>query len=161
MSTNARAGRAAILAALLLAAGVLAGCDGGDAARAAQGERLYDGRSPLAGRIHGHAQPLPPVALACTNCHGGAQARPAAEVRVARAAAAGPELDRTSLTSVQPRRGGPATRFELATFCRLLRTGEDPAHVLLPRVMPRYEISDEQCAALWSHLIRAPRDRSA
>ncbi len=66
----------------------------------------------------------------------------------------GPQLDRERLTASISRRGGPPSRFDRATFCRMLRTGEDPASVLLPKVMPRYELTDEQCAALWHHLTR-------
>jgi len=61
-------------------------------------------------------------------------------------------LSRHSLASLQPRRGGPPSRFDDSSLCRLLRTGVDPAHVVIQRSMPRYELSDADCRALWAHL---------
>jgi hypothetical protein len=52
-----------------------------------------------------------------------------------------------------PRRGGPPSAFDRDTFCRLLRTGVDPAWVVVDVSMPRYALSDEQCHALWTHLL--------
>lgn len=54
-------------------------------------------------------------------------------------------------------RGGPPVAYEAATFCRTLRTGVDPAHVVLPRAMPRFEVDDVQCAALWDYLTQEVR----
>jgi hypothetical protein len=63
-------------------------------------------------------------------------------------------LDNGDLTRLLARRGGPPSRFDAAAFCRLLRTGEDPAGVLLPKAMPRYELDDAQCGQLWRFLAR-------
>lgn len=144
----------AVLAGAWVALGAI------DARReAAQGARAFDGRSPLVGRIDGHAAPLPAAALACANCHL-PSARPAgASGPTVGAGAAtarfGPVLDRAGLTAPVARRGGPPSRFDERAFCRLLRTGEDPAGVLLPRTMPRYEIDDDDCRRLWRHVTRA------
>jgi hypothetical protein len=125
---------------------------------AAQGARAFDGRSPLVGRIEGHSAPLPGAALACANCHL-PSARPAGASDTAgptgQAASFAPVLDRASLTSRVARRGGPPSRFDERSFCRLLRTGEDPAGVLLPRAMPRYSIDDDDCRRLWRYVTRA------
>ena len=53
-----------------------------------------------------------------------------------------------------PRRNGPPSRFDEASFCRLLRTGVDPADIVVPRAMPRYAIDDTDCRALWAYLSR-------
>ena len=41
---------------------------------------------------------------------------------------------------------------DLTSFCRLLRTGVDPAYVIIDRVMPTYDVSDAACASLWQYL---------
>ncbi|NML16567.1 c-type cytochrome [Azohydromonas caseinilytica] len=109
----------------------------------ARGQRLFQGEEPLAARIAGQDFALPAGASRCGNCHGGAAAQ-----RIA------PLLTTVSLTSATSRRGGPPSRYDAASFCRLLRSGVDPAHVIVPRTMPRYELSDADCADLWSHLSR-------
>lgn len=117
-------------AALLL----LTGADRHDA-----GAAVADGRVPLAARIAGHAQVLPPAAARCGNCHAGTQA-------------IGGPLDAAHLARPVARRGGPPSRYDADALCRLLRTGIDPAWVMVDRAMPRFEISDVQCRALWDHL---------
>jgi hypothetical protein len=132
---DARAGGAAH-------AGAPAGSDA-----AARGRSLFDGAAALHGTIAGHARELPPPGARCINCHG-AGAQPAAQP----AAAFGPALTRGQLTQALPRRGGPPSHYDEATFCRLLRTGVDPAYVLITRSMPRYALPDEDCRALWAYL---------
>ncbi len=53
------------------------------------------------------------------------------------------------------RRGGPPSLFSQASFCRMLRTGVDPAYIVITRRMPRYTLSDEQCLGLWHYLMEA------
>lgn len=105
----------------------------------AAGGQLFDGRRPLVARIAGHELALPAQAWRCANCHAGAQA-------------IGGTLDRARLVAAQARRGGPSSRYDLPAFCRLLRTGVDPAWILIDRTMPRFEIDDLQCKQLWTHL---------
>lgn len=105
------------------------------------GAALYDGRLPLAARIAGHEDMLPPLAARCANCHEGGVG-----------ATYAPALTAASLREARPRRGGPPSTFDGDGFCRLLRTGIDPAWVQIPRAMPRYEITDEDCRALWAHV---------
>ena len=122
------------------------------------GRQIYRGEVALPGTIQGHAQPLPPLAARCTNCHSRESV-----ARVAALSASGlapgpaavsfaPLLTRDRLLTPMARRGGPPSRYDTASFCRLLRTGIDPAYVLIPRQMPRYELSDAQCAALFGYL---------
>lgn len=103
----------------------------------ATGAALYGGVVPLVARLEGHAQPLPPQATRCLNCHDGAQAT-------------GPALVAATLTQALPRRGGPPSRYDAARLCQALRRGVDPALVTLARAMPRYELADGECAALWA-----------
>jgi len=113
------------------------------------GRQLYLGEVALSGTISGHAQPLPPIATRCTNCH----SRDSAAQAASGAASFAPLLTRDRLLGPVARRGGPPSRYDEAAFCRLLRTGIDPAIMLIPRQMPRYAIDDAQCKALWTWLI--------
>ncbi|MEJ1162334.1 hypothetical protein V9K97_01450 [Variovorax sp. CCNWLW186] len=115
----------------------------------ARGARLFDGTEPLAGTLSGHSVPLPGAATRCIQCHAGPGKSTAAVHGFA------PPLDRRQLREVLPRRGGPPVAYERASFCRTLRTGIDPAHVALPRAMPRFDADEGQCAALWDYLTQA------
>lgn len=115
---------------------------------ARRGAQLFDGQEPLKGAIVGHDDALPAFASKCVNCHD-----PAASEK----ANYGSKLTRAALLEAVARRGGPPSRYEIGSFCRLLRTGIDPAHIIILRAMPRYEIDDAQCLALWNYLI-LPRD---
>lgn len=110
---------------------------------------LHDGAAVLRGRLAGHPHDLPPEATRCINCHatGTAAGRPAT-------AAFGPSLAAATLTRAMPRRGGPPSRYDAVSFCRLLRQGIDPAWVMVDATMPRYDISDAHCQALWARLAR-------
>lgn len=114
----------------------------------ARGAALFAGEAPLAARLFGHEGTLPAVATRCRNCH-----EPAAAP--AGPAGSGPYagvLTAASLTTPRPRRGGPPSRFDAAALCALLRTGTDPAHVMIATTMPRYDVSDAQCHDLWAYL---------
>jgi len=128
----------ALCASAALAAWVL------QARRVEEGRALYAGERALPGRIVGHDLDLPVQASRCVNCHGSA----ATPVEVF-----APRLDGGDLMRLQPRRGGPPSRYDAAALCTLLRTGVDPAHVVIPRTMPRYRASDADCEALWAHLV--------
>ncbi|RZM00732.1 MAG: hypothetical protein EOP73_15405 [Variovorax sp.] len=101
----------------------------------------------LRGRLAGHPDDLPPAATRCVNCHaiGEAPGRPAT-------ATFGPLLGPATLAWALPRRGGPPSRYDAASLCRLLREGIDPAWVMVDAAMPRYAVSDAQCEALWARL---------
>ncbi|HVV16896.1 MAG TPA: hypothetical protein VHH90_06795 [Polyangia bacterium] len=144
------------LAAVALAAAV---CSGTASARApvtaARGRALYTGREPLAGRVRDHRSDLPAAVVVCRGCHGAGVAAPGA----APAPAPAPAIDRALLLEPRPRRGGPPSAYDLPAFCRLLRTGVDPAYVLVAREMPVFDLDDAQCESLWRFVTGAARGR--
>jgi hypothetical protein len=109
-----------------------------------QGQSLFTGRQPLVAKIRGHQHGMPPEVVVCANCH------------TRRSSDAGPPaapiIDRNSLREQRQRRGGPPSAYDVSSFCTLLRTGVDPAHVLVDRVMPVYDSSDAVCSSLWEYL---------
>lgn len=116
-----------------------------DSQGASEGAALFNGSAPLIGRVAGDTDVLPAVASRCVNCHG----------RATKAIAGGTyasPLDAAWLMTPRVRHGGPATLYDEAAFCTLLRTGVDPAQVLIPPVMPRYDATNAQCASLWTFL---------
>jgi hypothetical protein len=112
---------------------------------AARGDALYRGHEPLRGSIRGHDDLLPPETIICANCH---NANPAARL----SARPAPQLDAALLLQMRQRHGGPPSRYDRESFCRLLRNGSDPAYVLIAREMPAYDVTDEQCSSLWIFL---------
>jgi protein SCO1/2 len=91
-------------------------------------------------------EPVDASATACANCHG-------ADFRGGREGATiVPPLTRHALLSSLPRRGGPPSAYDEASFCVSLRTGADPAGVAFSNVMPRYNFDAASCAALWARL---------
>lgn len=114
------------------------------AAARARGQALYEGRTPLAGRVVGHDEDLPAIASRCTNCH---EAAPRSGVYAAR-------LERSTLALPRTRRGGPPNVYDAARLCALLREGTDPGHVIISTTMPRYAAGDAQCDDLWAFLSR-------
>ncbi len=114
------------------------------------GERLYRGTASLTGNIAGHTTAMPASVLACTNCHVGGSGNAGSDSQAA------PDLRGGWLSTVRSRRNGPAARYTQITFCRTLRTGIDPVYIILPVQMPRFAISDADCAALWTYLNATP-----
>jgi hypothetical protein len=110
------------------------------------GQRMFSGEMPLQGTIFGHDRPSPAELVSCANCHMAGSPPASGE-------AFGPRLDRSTLTEARSRRGGPPSHFSATSFCRLLRTGVDPAYIVITRQMPRYELSDDQCLYLWQYLV--------
>lgn len=117
-----------------------------------RGRRLFNGELPLPGRVTGHTADLPPQASRCSNCHGAGTAPPAQGVASAPTASFGPTLNADALTRDLARRGGPPSRYNEAALCKLLSTGIDPAYIIIPRSMPRYDVVPADCAALWAYL---------
>jgi hypothetical protein len=111
------------------------------------GRALFFGETQLHGIIQGHERPLPPELVRCANCHLPDSRSTSGVSNPA------PRLDRSRLTEFRRRRGGPPSQFSPASFCRLLRSGIDPAYILITRQMPRYTIEDDQCLELWQYLI--------
>jgi len=148
---NAPVSTAALLAALSCGTAPAFAAGTADIAR---GQALFNGAAPLRGTIHGHQSALPAHAARCVNCH--APGSSSANVPPGSAAPANtsfaPLLTAAYLTGPVARRGGPPSRYDEAAFCRALRTGIDPAYVIVSRSMPRYALSDADCGALWQHL---------
>ena len=144
--------------ALTLAAAVSAGVaspgrsDPAQTDSVARGARLFEGAEPLSATLSGHSAPLPAAATRCLHCHAGPAKSSAAPSDL------GPPLDRRRLQEVRARRGGPPFAYDKASFCTTLRTGIDPAHIVLPRSMPRYGVNDAQCGALWDYLTQGPAE---
>jgi hypothetical protein len=107
---------------------------------------MFTGRQPLVAKIRGHQHGMPAEVVVCANCHtrSGSDAGPPAA----------PIIDRHLLREQRQRRGGPPSAYDVSSFCRLLRTGVDPAHVLVDRVMPTYDLSDGACSSLWEYLAK-------
>jgi hypothetical protein len=112
----------------------------------AAGCRMFFGETPLQGAIVEHGRPLPPEVVVCANCH-------LEDTRSISGGSGAPFLSRSMLTEPLRRRGGPPSQFSAASFCRLLRTGVDPAYIVISRKMPRYVLDDEQCLDLWHYLL--------
>ncbi|MCU9953995.1 c-type cytochrome [Burkholderia sp. BKH01] len=117
-------------------------------ARFEQGRRLYEAVVPMRARLVGQGFDLPSTATRCVNCHA-VTAQPGQS-------GFAPALTGAMLTENRRRRGGPASAYDMAAFCRVLREGIDPAQVMVNSVMPRYDVDREQCAAIWLYLTRTP-----
>lgn len=158
---------------LLACCGTLASCSGAafaDDRRAGEGAAIFKGASPITARVAGDTDALPAIASRCVNCHerpttavAGLDVAPRSAANGSRNTAAGASrsgqsgtyasgLDAAWLTTPRIRHGGPATRYDEVSFCTLLRTGVDPAQVVIPPIMPRYDATDAQCASLWAFL---------
>ncbi|MFL5307269.1 MAG: hypothetical protein ACJ8F1_18780 [Polyangia bacterium] len=141
-----------VLAARFAAVALAVVCAGTAAARTpvtvARGRALFTGREPLAGRIRDHRSNLPAAVVVCRGCHVAAAASPGAPPPA-------PPIDRSLLLEARPRRGGPPSAYDAPALCRLLRTGTDPAYVLVAREMPVFDVDDAQCESLWRFLTAA------
>lgn len=111
------------------------------------GEHLYYGGQPLPARIGRDA--IDAKAARCASCHGAARTGAKEGVTVVS------PLRSADLTDARPRRGGPASAYTAESFCNALRTGVDPAGIMLSQVMPRYEVSVSACTVLWEYLAAA------
>ena len=119
------------------------------------GRQLFAGERPLTATMAGHTAPLPQDAVRCTNCHRretGAVARPGADSALDETQDFGPALGAGSLTRAVARRGGPPSVYDGPAFCRVLREGIDPAHVVIAQTMPRYTMTPEECESVWIFL---------
>jgi hypothetical protein len=111
----------------------------------APGRDIFSGEQPAAARIRGHEASLPAELAACRNCHAAAGVKAAA-------GSYAPDLGAAWLLEPRERRGGPPSSYDVGSFCRLLRTGVDPAFILVSRVMPTYDLDDARCSNLWMFL---------
>ena len=134
-------------AALLLAA-----CGSSEVER---GRRLFVGEMPLQAHVAGHDLALPSDASRCSNCHSFERASSAAAPAASSNQTIGGGLTTTRLLELNRRRGGPPSKFDEKSLCRLLRTGVDPALIIVSRTMPRYDLSDADCYSLWMYLSKS------
>lgn len=114
-----------------------------------RGQRIFSGTEAITGKINGHQEPLPSQVAKCVTCHT-PSARPQDSDQLA------PMLNASWLQQARPRRGGPAFAYTRDSLCQTMRTGMDPEYVILNRTMPRFDISEEQCSALWTFLTEKP-----
>ena len=115
-----------------------------------RGAQLYRGQPPLQARLAASEDDLAPAAARCMNCHGsGAHG-------VAEGGIVGSDIRGAILSRRVPRRGGPPAAYTRESFRTALRSGHDPASVVLSRAMPRYTLSDRDSDALWAFLVSLP-----
>ncbi|SAL04582.1 hypothetical protein AWB78_07041 [Caballeronia calidae] len=97
----------------------------------------------MAAHLRDDERPLSSWTTRCVNCH----------VGTSKAPAFAPPLTRESLLAETSRRGGPISHYDATAFCRAVKDGVDPAGVLLRKSMPRYQIADAECMALWRFVV--------
>ena len=111
-----------------------------------QGRRLFFGLDELQGTIQNDGIRLPPEYIKCIKCHSApAQISNSFPNKLSGSLI----LSSETLLEKKVRRGGPAFKYSVATFCNTLRSGSDPTGIILEFGMPRFSISDRQCGALW------------
>ena len=108
---------------------------------------MFAGTEALKGTIRGHQTDLPPEVVKCGNCHAAGHQPRAGATRA-------PRIDRSLLLSTMQRRGGPPSAYDAQSFCKLVRTGVDPAYILIAREMPVYDMDDARCTSLWRFLTK-------
>ena len=110
-----------------------------------RGKRIFHGLDAVPATVQQHGTLLPAHVSRCINCHSAYTPSGAWPGNAQ-------YLSATTLSSKISRRGGPAYRYDQPTFCATIRTGVDPAAIMLEAKMPRYRMSDAQCADLWFYL---------
>lgn len=123
-------------------------------AQLSEGEALFHGEQAMTATLAGQTLGLPTVATRCSNCHEARQPAPLSDQAASSASArtyASP-LSAMWLQQARLRHGGPETVYDARSLCQLLRTGVDPAMIMVSTVMPRYQATEAQCAALWTYL---------
>lgn len=134
-----------VMTAIFLVA-VKPAANGADSSQSTDlGYEIYSGQHALVAHLRDDNRILPDMAVRCINCHG----------RTDNATSFGPPLTSRYLLSDMHRRGGPSSRYNLSSFCRVLNVGVDPTGIVLKKVMPQYTLSDGECAALWN-FVTAP-----
>jgi hypothetical protein len=124
-------------------------------AAAARAVRLFEDGLGATASLRGDTQPLPSSVARCAGCHERGDA-PAKRPSTRDAQTPPPRLDAATLLQPASRRRGPPSRYDEASFCRLLATGVDPAGVVVARTMPVYAIEAADCGALWRLLTGSP-----
>jgi hypothetical protein len=110
------------------------------------GRDVFEGRVSVVATMSGHSVPLPVEASRCRNCH-------SSELSPGQTRSFGTPLNPEHLTRATGRRGGPVSRYDVLSFCKVVREGIDPTKVVINSAMPRYVLSDAQCSSLWSYVM--------
>ena len=139
---------------LLLVFCVSLGAAFGHSSENSRGQRIFYGEEPMRGKIEGHVVPLPASFTSCANCHASAERSRLDQALEERTA---PQLNRGGLLETRSRRGGPPFAYDEQSFCHTIQTGVDPRYVTLARAMPRFEVDQSQCEALWEYLTNDKR----
>lgn len=124
-------------------------------ARWAEGQALFRGEQALRGSLAGQSMALPVMATRCSNCHETRQPLPLSDQVASGASAArtyASPLSAMWLQQARLRHGGPESVYDVRSLCQLLRTGVDPAMIMISTVMPRYQATQAECEALWAYL---------
>jgi hypothetical protein len=106
---------------------------------ASLGCAIFNGQHPLSAHLRDDNSALPAWTTRCVNCHVGASA----------STTFAPPLTRDYLLGATRRRGGPISHYDPAAFCHAVKDGVDPAGIVLRKPMPRYQMTDAECSALW------------
>ncbi|EDZ97949.1 conserved hypothetical protein [Burkholderia sp. H160] len=129
-----------VMTALFFVA-VKSAANGADSSQSMElGREIFSGQRALAAHLRDDDRMLPDNAVRCINCHGHAD----------NAVSFGPPLTSQYLLSDTRRRGGPPSRYDLSSFCRVLNVGVDPTGIVLKKAMPQYTLSATECEALWT-----------
>lgn len=110
-----------------------------------RGKRIFHGLDTVRATVQQHGTALPAHASRCINCH-------SADTPSGAWPDNAQYLSANTLSRKVSRRGGPAYGYDQPTFCNTIRSGVDPTGIVLESKMPRYRMSDTQCADLWSYL---------
>lgn len=105
---------------------------------------IFSGQHAIRAQLREEDRLLPDSTTRCVNCH----------TRTDSAGTFAPPLTPGNLLAAKSRRGGPASSYDQAAFCKALRDGIDPADIILRKAMPHYQIDDAECAALWRLVTR-------
>ena len=95
------------------------------------GKQLFEGLVMVPAKMSGHSVALPAEASRCSNCHANASAMRSTDVALGQTRAFATPLNQTTLNTVFARRGGPASRYDSLSFCKVVREGIDPRQVVI------------------------------
>lgn len=110
------------------------------------GKKIFEGEVPVKAKLRHSSFELPSIASKCSNCH---SVGPNTEIEEI---ASPPELGRNRLLTPLKRGSGPPVAYNEESFCIAITKGRTPAHTLLSREMPIFEIDEQTCKALWNYL---------
>lgn len=110
------------------------------------GKKIFEGNVPVKAKLRYSSFDLPSIASRCSNCHSVGPETIIEEI------GSPPELGRNRLLTPQKRGSGPPVAYDEESFCIAVTQGRTPAHTLLSRTMPLFEMDKQSCKALWDYL---------